>query len=155
MPSLCAQVYTVAGRGLDYIEPFAISGSMDAGISDMVAIKQAAGAKFDKGWLREVMRAFLPSGAQWRRLRSCCCCLAGVAVCTWLAFHFSFNLASSGFLYLVLVVLTAVYGGIWEATVTSVVSVACLSYFFAPPVLSFYVSDPSHWVVLGTFELTA
>src|SRR5262249_52638907 len=35
------------------------------------------------------------------------------------------------------------------------ISVACLSYFFAPPIGSFYVSDPANWVALGTFELTA
>jgi two-component system sensor histidine kinase KdpD len=155
MPSLCAKVYLLKGRGVDRIEPFRISAMRVAGICDMVATNQAAGAKLDNGWPREVVSVFLSARAKWRRLLSYCCFLAGVAVCTWLAFHFGFNLASSGFLYLVLVVLAAVYGGVCEATVTSIVSATCLNYFFIPPIWSFHVSDPADWVALGTFELTA
>lgn len=78
-----------------------------------------------------------------------------MAVCTWLAFHAGLNLASSGFLYLILVVLAAVYGGLWQATIASVVAVACLDYFFIPPLFSFTVADPRNWVALGAFEFTA
>jgi two-component system, OmpR family, sensor histidine kinase KdpD len=60
-----------------------------------------------------------------------------------------------GFLYLILVIATAIRSGFWFATVTSVVSAACLNYFFVPPTFSFSVSDPANWVALGAFELTA
>jgi len=60
-----------------------------------------------------------------------------------------------GFLYLILVIAAAMRGGFWFATVISVASALCLNYFFAPPVLSFSISDPANWVALVAFELTA
>jgi K+-sensing histidine kinase KdpD len=80
--------------------------------------------------------------------------LAGVAACTWLSFHFGQGFAFTGFLYLVLVVLAALYGGFWQATVVSVAAAACLNYFFVPPIFSF-VNSPANWVALGAFEFTA
>ena len=90
-------------------------------------------------------------GALWGLIIS----LLLVAACTWLAFHFRLNLATMGFFYLILVIAAAMRNGFWVATVTSVVSALCLNYFFAPPVFSFSVSDPSNWVALSAFELTA
>jgi len=37
---------------------------------------------------------------------------------------------------------------------TSFAPVACLGYFFAPPILSFYFADPHKWVAPAVFELT-
>jgi two-component system, OmpR family, sensor histidine kinase KdpD len=82
-------------------------------------------------------------------------CLAGVFGCTFLSFRLGQNLGSAGFLYLVFVVLAAVYGGFWQATLVSIVSVASLDYFFNPPVFSFSVDRLSNWVELGAFEFTA
>ena len=85
----------------------------------------------------------------------CLLSLAGIAACTWVSFHLGANLASVGFLYLVFVVLTAVYGGFWHATLISVISVSCLDYFFDEPILSFTIGRLSNWVCLGAFEFTA
>lgn len=93
--------------------------------------------------------------ARLRTLLSYCCSLAAVVVCTWFAFHLRFNVASAGFLYLIVVVVAAVYGGFWQATVASVVAVNCLNYFFIPPTLTFSVGDAKNWVALGAFEFTA
>ena len=81
-------------------------------------------------------------------------CLAGLTACTWLSFRFGQGFAFTGFLYLILVVLEALYGGFWQATVISVTAAACLNYFFAPPIFSF-VNSPENWVALGAFEFTA
>ena len=81
--------------------------------------------------------------------------LTAVLACTWIAFYVQFNFASAGFLYLFLIVVTALYGGFWVATLSSVVAVACLNYFFVPPVFSFTVTRPENWVALGAFEFTA
>jgi two-component system sensor histidine kinase KdpD len=81
--------------------------------------------------------------------------LGGVLVCTWISFRLGQNLASAGFLYLVFVVLAAVYGGFWQATLISVISVACLDYFFDEPIFSFTVGRLSNWVELTSFEFTA
>jgi two-component system sensor histidine kinase KdpD len=80
--------------------------------------------------------------------------LAGVAVSTWLSFRFGQSFAFTGFLHLVLVVLAAMYGGFWQATVISVVAAGCLNYYFVPPIYSF-VNSPANWVALGAFEFTA
>jgi two-component system sensor histidine kinase KdpD len=79
----------------------------------------------------------------------------GVSVCTWVSFRLNQNLASVGFLYLVFVVLAAFYGGFRQATLVSVVSVACLDYYFNEPIFSFSVDRLSNWVELGAFEFTA
>jgi two-component system, OmpR family, sensor histidine kinase KdpD len=65
------------------------------------------------------------------------------------------NFSTTGFLDLLVVVLVAMVCGFWEATVTSLVALTCLNYFFIPPVYSFYVADPQNWVALITFESTA
>ena len=81
-------------------------------------------------------------------------CIA-VLFSTWICFRLGLNLASVGFLYLVCVVLAAVHGGFWQATWVSVISVACLDYFFDDPIFSFSVVRVSNWVELGAFEFTA
>jgi len=98
--------------------------------------------------IRTVRERFVP-------LLPCCLSLAGVLACTWISFRLGQDLASVGFLYLVFVVLTAVYGGFWQATLVSAVSVACLDYFFDEPIFSFSVDRISSWVELGAFEFTA
>lgn len=85
----------------------------------------------------------------------CLLAVAGVFVCTWISFHFGQSLGSAGFFYLVFIVLAAVYGGFWQATLVSVVAVACLDFFFDDPIFSFTIARPSNWVELGAFEFTA
>jgi two-component system, OmpR family, sensor histidine kinase KdpD len=88
-------------------------------------------------------------------LLPCSLSLVGVLGCTWISFRLGQNLSSVGFFYLVFVVLVAVYGGFWQATFISVISVACLDYFFNEPIFSFSVDRVSNWVELGAFEFTA
>jgi two-component system sensor histidine kinase KdpD len=88
-------------------------------------------------------------------LLPCCVALAGVGVSTWICFRLGQGLACIGFVDLAFVVLAAVYGGFWQATTVSLVSVACLDYFFNDPIFSFRVDRFSNWVELAAFELTA
>ncbi|HEV2497954.1 MAG TPA: ATP-binding protein [Terriglobia bacterium] len=111
--------------------------------------------EFGKLWLQGLSNWLRKAGVKARDLKALCLCLAATALCTWLAFHEGLNLASSGFLYLVFVVLAAVYGGFWQATATSIFAVACLDLFFVPPQFTFTVSDPRNWAALGAFEFTA
>jgi two-component system sensor histidine kinase KdpD len=90
-----------------------------------------------------------------RTLANAGCSLAGMAALTWVAFHLQLNLASTGFLYLILIVLTAVYCGFLEATVTSIAAATCLNFFFDPPIFNFSVTDTANWVAFGAFEFTA
>jgi len=84
--------------------------------------------------------------------------LAGSAVVLVIAYagiRLHVNFSTTGFLDLLVVVLVAMLSGFWEATVTSLVALTCLNYFFIPPVYTFYVTDPQNWVALITFESTA
>jgi two-component system sensor histidine kinase KdpD len=80
---------------------------------------------------------------------------SGIALLTYCGFVLGANLTTIGSLYLLVVVALASLCGFWQATLTSLVAVACLDYFFMPPLLRFNVSDLRDWVTLGTFETTA
>lgn len=80
--------------------------------------------------------------------------LASLVICTWLSFRFGQEFAFTGFVYLVIVVFAALYGGFWQATAVSIAAASCLNYFFVPPIFSF-VNAPANWVALGAFEFTA
>src|SRR5471030_2739028 len=95
-------------------------------------------------WLQQLLAPVLPG----------CLALFGVALGVWVSFRLGQGFAFTGFLFLVLVVLAAMYGGFLQATVVSVAAVTCLNYFFVPPVFSF-VNSPANWVALGAFEFTA
>src|ERR1700683_3989653 len=81
--------------------------------------------------------------------------LAAVALSTWLGWRLQFGLATTGSIYLVVVVVTAVYSGFWTATAISVVAVSCLNYFFVPPIFTFTVTSAEDKVALCVFEFTA
>ena len=79
----------------------------------------------------------------------------GIAIIIWLAFRFDLNIITGAFLFLIMVVLSAAYGGFWSGALTSILAATCLDYFFLPPIFHFDISDPMDWVALGTFEFTA
>jgi two-component system sensor histidine kinase KdpD len=58
-------------------------------------------------------------------------------------------------LYLLIVVAVASLCGLWQASFTSILAVACLDYFFMPPIFHFDIQDPQDWAALGAFEITA
>jgi len=62
---------------------------------------------------------------------------------------------TAGLIELVLVMLIAFRWGFLEAAVASVLSVACLDYFYMPPIFSFYERDPQDWISSGIFVTVA
>ena len=80
---------------------------------------------------------------------------AVVLLVSFCAYHLHCNLSAAASLDILIVVFITLWFGFWQATATSFAAVACLAYFFAPPILSFYVADPHNWVALAVFELTA
>jgi len=122
---------------------------------DMDATNPIPGERIDERQPGEPLRPAFSSRAMFRAVLSYGGFLAAVAVCTWLGFRLHFTPASIGFVYLILVVFAAAYGGFRRATVTSIAAVTCLDYFFFPPILSFTISDPQNWLALGAFEFTA
>lgn len=80
---------------------------------------------------------------------------AGIALLTYCGFVLRVNLMTISSLFLLVVVATASCFGFWQASLTSILAVACLDYFFLPPVLRFNIADQQDWVALLTFEVTA
>jgi two-component system sensor histidine kinase KdpD len=73
---------------------------------------------------------------------------------TYTGYRLHLNLATTGFLCLIVIVLLSFFGSLLSGTILSVVAVACLDYFFAPPILSLRISDPRNILALGTFLTT-
>ena len=80
---------------------------------------------------------------------------AGIALLTYCAYTLRINLLAISSLYLLAVVAMASFCGFWQASFASLLAVACLDYFFMPPLFRFNVTDQQDWVALATFEVTA
>jgi len=80
---------------------------------------------------------------------------AGIAILTYGGFVLQVNLATISLLYLLLVIAMALYCGFWQASISSVLSAACLDYFFTQPTFHFYIADSKEWVALGVFQVSA
>jgi two-component system, OmpR family, sensor histidine kinase KdpD len=74
---------------------------------------------------------------------------------TWVAYRFHFNLSSATSVHLFLVTVIALQWGFLEASIVSLLSVACLDYFFTQPLFVLYMTDSHDWVALITFESVA
>src|ERR1017187_4406786 len=88
-------------------------------------------------------------------LRGCLAGLSAVALVTVFALRLNLNLSASGSVYFLIVGVVSVIWCFWEGSVTSLIAVNCLNYFFVPPVFTWTVSDPQNWVALAAFEITA
>ena len=74
---------------------------------------------------------------------------------TYCAFTLHLNPMTISSLFLLLVVAMASFCGFWQASLTSMLAVACLDYFFMPPLFRLNVTDQQDWAALVTFEATA
>jgi two-component system sensor histidine kinase KdpD len=78
-----------------------------------------------------------------------------LSLTTFCAFVLQLDFSTAGFLYLTIVVLTALFCGFVPATLTSLIAAGCLDYFFLPPVFSFDIGDSKNLVALAAFEFCA
>lgn len=77
------------------------------------------------------------------------------ALSTGIAVLFHFNLSAATSLNLFFVILLAIRWGILQASIASILSIACLDYFFTEPRFAFTMVDPRDWVALFIFEIVA
>ena len=80
---------------------------------------------------------------------------AAALLLTLFAYRLHFNLSSATSIHLFLVVVIALRWGFLEASIVSLLSVACLDFFFTEPLFAFYIADSHDWVALLTFEAAA
>jgi two-component system, OmpR family, sensor histidine kinase KdpD len=62
---------------------------------------------------------------------------------------------TAGLIELVLVMLIAFFCGFPEAAVASLLAVACLDFFYMPPIFSLYEQSPQDWISSGIFVTIA
>ena len=82
--------------------------------------------------------------------------LAGVGAITLVAHTgVSVNATTTGFVFLLLVLVIASLWGFVEAAVASIAATLSFNYFFLPPVGTLTIADPQNWVALFSFLATA
>jgi PAS domain S-box-containing protein len=79
----------------------------------------------------------------------------GLASLTFACFSLELNLATAGFLFLILITLLSLTGTFVESAILSFIAVGCLNYYFAPPIFSLRIDYPQDAVLVVTFLLTA
>lgn len=87
----------------------------------------------------------------WRSTTQCFFGGIAVAAVTFICFRLELDVATAGFAYLILVALLSLMGGFIGSVALSIVAAACLTYFFAPPLLSLRVEDPKDVVAIAAF----
>jgi two-component system sensor histidine kinase KdpD len=80
---------------------------------------------------------------------------SAAALLTFLAFRLHFNLSAATSVHFLLMSVIALRWGFLEASIVSILSVACLDYYFTDPIFAFYIRDSHDWIALATFEVAA
>jgi two-component system, OmpR family, sensor histidine kinase KdpD len=60
-----------------------------------------------------------------------------------------------GLTLLLVVLVTATFGRLWVASVVAIVATGAFNFFFFPPVGTFTIADPQHWVAVIAFLVAA
>ena len=78
-----------------------------------------------------------------------------LALVTFFSFKLQLNPAAVALIYVLVVALHSLTGGLIFSSIVSVMAAACLAYFFFPPAFSFRSSDPLNVVALFVFLTVA
>jgi two-component system sensor histidine kinase KdpD len=95
------------------------------------------------------------AGGLWRSVLDVALGAATIALVTFLCFRLQLNVATTGFLLLLVIVLQSLFSGFMASAIVSVIATGCLDYFIVPPVLEWQVANPIDAVALTTFLVTA
>jgi C4-dicarboxylate-specific signal transduction histidine kinase len=91
----------------------------------------------------------------WRVVAQCLVGSVAIALLTFVCFRLRLNLATTAFLYLIIIVLVSLQGSFLLSAVFSLIAAGCLSYYFAPPIFSFRDADPLDSVAIAAFFVTS
>jgi K+-sensing histidine kinase KdpD len=81
--------------------------------------------------------------------------LFGTAAVTAVGKAMRLNPNTVGFVFLMVVLVSSIRGGLLVGTVASIVATLCYNYFFFPPLYTFTIHEPSNWVALAAFLVTS
>jgi PAS domain S-box-containing protein len=77
----------------------------------------------------------------------------GLVLLTFVCFQIGLGLATTAFVYLLLITLMSLTGSFIGSAILSIIAVACLAYFFGPPFFDFRVDSAQHVVIVIAFLL--
>ena len=78
-----------------------------------------------------------------------------LALVTLACFSLGLDLATTAFVYLIVIVLLSLMGSFYVSAVLSIIAVAALNYFFAPPIFNFRVDQAQDSLLVIAFLLTS
>lgn len=81
--------------------------------------------------------------------------IGGTAAVTAIGHEMHMSPTTVGFAFLIVVLGSAIRGGLLTGIVASIVATLCYNFFFFPPLYTFRLADPSNWVVLAAFLVTS
>jgi PAS domain S-box-containing protein len=81
--------------------------------------------------------------------------IIALTVVTFVCFRLKADLATTAFIYLAVIVLLSLFGSYLVSVVLTLIAVADLAYFFAPPVFSFAIDLPQDIALVIVFLLTS
>ncbi len=81
--------------------------------------------------------------------------MAAVAAVTAAGTLIGLNPNTVGFVYLVVVLLISVWGGLVVGMVASIVATLCYNFFFFPPLYTLTIAEPANWFALAAFLVSA
>jgi len=91
----------------------------------------------------------------WRRVAECLSSSIAIALLTFVCFRLEFGFATTAFLYLLIIILVSLRGSFLSSAVVSLIAVACLNYYFTPPLFTFRIDDWHDVVAIIAFWTTA
>lgn len=90
----------------------------------------------------------------WRSAAECSVASLALASLTVICYRLHFNIATAGFVFIIIVVVLARVGGFVSSIFASILAVLCLAYL-APPASSFRVDDPLDYVAIVALLVTS
>jgi len=79
----------------------------------------------------------------------------GTAAVTAIGRAMNLNPNTTGFAFLIVVLLSSLRGGLLVGTVASIVATLCYNFFFFPPLYTFTIHEAANWVALAVFLVTS
>ena len=80
---------------------------------------------------------------------------ASIAAVTLLGRAVGLNATAIGFVFLVVVLLLSMWGGLALGLAMSILATACFNFFFLPPFYTFTIEEPANWIALSAFLVTS
>ena len=81
--------------------------------------------------------------------------ISGLGLFTFVCFQIGFGVARTGSTFVILIALVSLLGSFSVSVVLSIVAVACLNYFFVPPLFEFHFDDPQDIARMAVFLTTS